>query len=75
MAVMAFIPSEQFWLEQRVHQIKEQSGGHERSKRVVKNHDSISSQLLASVDIRDRNGEEAEREYDHHDVHHRKLRA
>jgi hypothetical protein len=67
---MAFIPSEQFWLNERVDQIDEQSGGHERGKRVVKNHDCISSQLLASVDIRDRNGEEAERERDHHDVHH-----
>jgi hypothetical protein len=70
MAVMASIPSEQFWLEQRVDQIDEQSGGHERSKRVVKNHDAIPSQLFAGVDLRDRRGEEAERERYYHDIHH-----
>jgi hypothetical protein len=70
MTVMAFIPSKQFRLEQRVNQIDEQPGGYERSKQVVKNHDSISSQLLASVDIRDRHDEEADRERHHHDVHH-----
>jgi hypothetical protein len=70
---MAFIPSEQFWLEQRVDQVDEQSGGHERSERVIKNQDLISSQLFASVDIRDRQGEEADCEHHHHDVHHGKL--
>jgi hypothetical protein len=39
----SFIPSEQFRLEQRVDQIDEQSRGYERSERVVKNHDCISS--------------------------------
>src|SRR5262252_10209517 len=39
---MAFIPSEQFWLEQRVDQIDEQPGGDQRSERVVKNHGPIS---------------------------------
>ena len=67
---MAFIPSEQFWLEQRVDQIDEQSGGDQRSERVVKNHDPISSELFAGVDIRDRQREEAYCERDHHDVHH-----
>src|SRR5215831_18633223 len=46
MGVMAFIPSEQLWLEQRVDQIDEQSGGDERSKRVIKNHGRI---LLTAV--------------------------
>ena len=72
---MAFIPSEQFWLEQRVDQVDEQSGGHERSERVIKNHDLISSQLFASVDIRDRQSEEADCEHHHHDVHHGNLRT
>jgi hypothetical protein len=70
MTVMAFVPSEQFWLEQRVDQIDEESGGHECGERIVKNHDCISSQLLAGVDIRDRHGEEGDREHHHHDVHH-----
>jgi hypothetical protein len=70
MAVMAFIPSEQLWLEQRVDQIDEQSAGDDGSERVVKNHGSISSQLLAGIDIGDRCSEEADRERDHHDVHH-----
>jgi hypothetical protein len=70
MTVMAFVPSEQFRLEQRVDQIDEQSRGHERSERVVKNHDSFSSQLFAGVDISDRHSEEADRERHHHDVHH-----
>jgi hypothetical protein len=68
---MAFIPSEQFGLEQRVDQIDEQTGGHERSERVVKDHDPISSELFAGIDIRDRQGEETDRERHHHDVHHR----
>jgi len=72
---MAFIPSEQFWLEQRVDQVDEQSGGHERSERVIKNHGSISSQLFASVNIRNRQSEEADRERHHHDVHHGKLQT
>ena len=67
---MAFIPSEQLRLEQRVDQIDEQSGSHQRSQRVVKNHDAISSQLLAGVDIRDGYCEERDRERDHHEVHH-----
>ena len=70
MAVMAFYPSEQFRLEQRVDQIDEQTGGHESGQRVIKNHDPISSELLAGVDIRDRQREEADRERHHHDVHH-----
>ncbi len=70
MAVMAFIPSEQFRLEQRVDQIDEQTGGHERSERVIKNHGFTSSQVLASVDIGDRRGEEADRKRHHHEVHH-----
>src|SRR6516162_202502 len=64
-------PSEQFRLEQRVDQIDEQTGGHERSERIVKDHDPISSELFAGVDIRDRQGEEADPECHHHDVHHR----
>jgi hypothetical protein len=72
---MAFIPSEQFWLEQSVNQVDDQSRGYERSERVIKNHDSISSQLFASVDIRDRHGEEADRERHHHEVHHGKLQT
>jgi hypothetical protein len=72
---MAFIPSEQFWLEQRVNQIDEQSGGHERSERIIKNHGSISLQLFARVDIRDRQSEEADRQRNHHDVHHGKLQT
>jgi hypothetical protein len=71
MTVMDFIPSEQFWLEQRVDQVNEQSSGHERRERVIENHDLISLKLLAGVDIRNRHGEEAERERHHHDVHHR----
>src|SRR6516162_1830830 len=67
---MAFIPSEQFWLEQRVDQINEQPSGHQRSERVVKDHDPISSELFAGVDIRDRQREKADCERDHHDVHH-----
>jgi hypothetical protein len=67
---MAFIPSEQFWLEQRVDQINEQPSGHQRSERVVKDHDPVSSELFAGVDIRDRQREEADCERDHHDVHH-----
>jgi hypothetical protein len=70
MAVMALVPSEQFRLKQRVDQIDEQTGGHERSKRVVKDHDPISSELFAGIDIRDRQGEEADPERHHHDVHH-----
>jgi hypothetical protein len=71
MTVMAFYPLEQFWLEQRVDQIDEKSRGHERSERVVKEHDPISSELFAGEDISDRHGEEADRERHHHDVHHR----
>jgi hypothetical protein len=70
MTVMAFYPLEQFWLEQRVDQIDEKSRGHERSERVVKEHDPISSELFAGEDISDRHGEEADRERHHHDVHH-----
>jgi hypothetical protein len=67
---MAFIPSEQFRLKQRVDQIDEQSCGHERSERIIKDHDAISSKLFASVDIRDRYSEEAECERHHQNVHH-----
>jgi hypothetical protein len=63
-------PSEQFWFEQRVDQINEQSRGHERGERIVKDHDPISSELFAGVDIGDRQREEADRERYHHDVHH-----
>src|SRR5262249_23591403 len=72
---MVFIPSEQLWLKQCVNQIDEQRGGDERSERVIKNHDLISSQLFASVDISDRRGEEADRERDHYDLHHGKLQT
>jgi len=72
---MAFIPSEQFRLKQCVDQIDEQSRGHERSERIVKDHDAISSQLFASVDIRDRYSEEADRERHHHDIHHGNLQV
>jgi hypothetical protein len=70
MTVMAFVPSEKFRLEQRVDQINEQSRGHERSERVFKDHDPISSELFAGVDIGDRQREEADRECHHHEVHH-----
>jgi hypothetical protein len=70
MTVMAFYPSEQFWLEQRVDQIDEKSRGHERSERIVKDHDPISSELFAAVHIGDRQREEADRERHHHEVHH-----
>jgi hypothetical protein len=63
-------PSEQFRFEQRVDQINEQSRGHERSERIVKDHDPISSELFAGVNIGDRQREEADRERHHHDVHH-----
>jgi hypothetical protein len=70
MTVMVVVPSEQLGLEQSVDQVDEQTGGHERRERVIKDHDAISSELFAGVDIGDRQREEADRERHHHDVHH-----
>jgi hypothetical protein len=67
---MDFIPSEKFWLEQRVDQVNQKPGGHERRERIIENHDLISLKLLAGVDIRNRHSEEADCERHHHDVHH-----
>jgi hypothetical protein len=53
MTVMVVVPLEQFGLEQCVDEVDEKASSHEARERIVKDHDSLSLQLLAGVDIRD----------------------
>ena len=56
--------------EQSIDEIDHKPRGHERGKRVIKDHGWCPLQTVAGEGVGDRDGEESKAERDHDDIHH-----
>jgi len=62
--------SKPLWSEQSVDEVDHQSRGHETGKRVIENHECLSSEPVAGVRVSDRQNEKDEAERKKNDVEH-----
>jgi hypothetical protein len=62
--------SKPLWSEQSVDEVDHQSRGHETGKRVIENHEGLSSEPVAGVRVSDRQNEKDEAERKKNDVEH-----
>jgi len=62
--------SKPLWSEQSVDEVDHQSRGHETGKRVIENHEGLSSEPVAGVRVTDRQNEKNEAERKKNDVEH-----
>jgi hypothetical protein len=62
--------SKPLWSEQSVDEVDHQSRGHETGKRVIENHEGLSSEPVAGVRVTDRQNEKDKAERKKNDVEH-----